>query len=239
MVQSSPRVLLTSQRNHIFETVQNRGISPSEFTFEETVSKLRRQASLTHRPTGYYFTINLGPPFQSEFDDRPNFAVSFSPGDNFISEAESCNHWPEVIGCIDHWIFYILRETQAPDLWDGLGTSNQLLQDTAEQSSDNLPFTPAELPHVRNCLEEIKAYVIKTKELTEAQRKIVDARFDHMEEAATRMGRKDWLSLVVGNLMGIAFSIALNGNGTHDLFGFAALTLKRILGTMLYLAGPH
>ena len=63
--------------------------------------------------------------------------------------------------------------------------------------------------------------------------------FDHMGEAATRMGRKDWLSLVIGNLLGMAFTLALNGDSTRDLFGFAALVIKRVLGTMLYLASPH
>jgi len=133
----------------------------------------------------------------------------------------------------------VRRETELPDLWDGLEGENQLLQDATNQPSDNLPFTQAELPQVRSALEEIKTYVIKTKELTETQRRIVDARFDHMEEVATRMGRKDWLSIVIANLLGVAFSLSLNGDSTRDLFGFAALVMKRILGTMLYLASPH
>jgi hypothetical protein len=147
--------------------------------------------------------------------------------------------WSAVIQNLDLWLSYLLRETEVSDLWDGLEGGNQLLKEATEQSSDNLPFTKTELPQVRECLKEIKAYVVKTKELTETQRRIVDARFDHMEESATRMGRKDWLSLVIGNLLGIAFSLALNGDSTRDLFGFAALVIKRILGTMLYLASPH
>ena len=81
--------------------------------------------------------------------------------------------------------------------------------------------------------------MIKTKDLTETQRKIIDARFDHMEEAATRLGRKDWLEMVIGNPMGVAFGIALSGDSTRDIFGFAALALKKVLGTMLYLSAPH
>jgi hypothetical protein len=131
------------------------------------------------------------------------------------------------------------RETEIPDLWDGLEGDNPFLQDATNQPSDNLPFTKAELPQVRSALEEIKTYVIKTMELTETQKKIVDARFDHMEEAATRMGRKDWLSLMIGNLLGIAFTLTFKGDSTRDLFSFAALVIKRILGTMLYLASPH
>jgi hypothetical protein len=145
----------------------------------------------------------------------------------------------EVIAWFDLWLVHIRRETEIPDLWDGLEGDNQLLQDATGQSSENLHFTQAELTQVRGALEEIKSSVLQTKELTDTQRRIVDARFNHMEEAATRMGRKDWLTIVIGNLLGIAFSLALNGDSTRDLFGFAALVIKRVLGAMLYLAGPH
>lgn len=82
-------------------------------------------------------------------------------------------------------MIYLKRETETPDLWAAFSAENALLQNGgATEPSDNLPFTPAELPQVQKCLEEIKTYVIKTKDLTETQRKIIDARVDHMEEAA-------------------------------------------------------
>lgn len=223
------RVLLTSQRNQIFTTIQNRGFTPSGFELLEDASN--NFAEITHKTTGYYFRITVKTRFP--------FACAFSPGRDLMEDTISHTKWSEVIHWFNLWLVHILRETQVPDLWDGLEGDNQLLQGFAEQSSDNLPFTQAELSNVRSALEEIKTYVIKTKELTETQKKIVEARFDDMEEAASRMGRKDWLNLVIGNLLGIAFSLALNGDSTRDLFGFAALVIKRVLGAMLYLAGPH
>jgi len=46
--------------------------------------------------------------------------------------------------------------------------------------------------------------------------------------------------LVIGNLPGIALSLALNGDSTRDLFGFAALVIKRVLGIVLLMlsSGP-
>ena len=141
---------------------------------------------------------------------------------------------------LEFWISNILRETEVPDLWDGLDRDNQLLQDaTDEQPSDNLPFTQAELPKVRECLENIKAYVLKTHELSEAQIKIVDARFEYMEEAATRLGRKDWINIVISGLLGLATTLTFSGDSTRDLFQFVGQAVRQLLGTMLYLAGPH
>lgn len=225
--------LLTSQRNEIFTTLQNRDLNPTDFSLEETDVDKDTMVSLVQKATNYFFRIRIRPAFGIQF------IAIYSPGSEFSSVTEKCDTWPEVVMNLEFWISNILRETETPDLWDGLGGDNQLLQDATEQPVDNPPFTQAELPQVRECLKEIKAYVINTKELTETQRKIIDARFNYMEEASTRMGRKDWLSVVIGNLLGIAFSLALTGDSTRDLFGFAALIIKRILGTMLYLANPH
>jgi hypothetical protein len=37
----------------------------------------------------------------------------------------------------------------------------------------------------------------------------------------------------------VASGLALTGESTRDIFGFAALALKKVLGTVLYLSGPH
>jgi hypothetical protein len=60
-----------------------------------------------------------------------------------------------------------------------------------------------------------------------------------MEEAATRMGRKDWTSLVIGNLVSIVITLAFSGDSTRDLFRFAGEVVRKILGAMLFISGPH
>lgn len=230
--------LLTSQRNDFFKIIQDLGFVPSDFEWTEVEARHSRYSHvprLRHIPTGFWFSIGR----EEINSNETGFIVTYSPGIETERHNESPGSWSNVVGEVAFWLNNVRRETEIPDLWDGLDGSNQFLQDATNQPSDNLPFTQAELPQVRSALEEIKTYVIKIKELTETQRKIVDARFDHMGEAATRMGRKDWLSLVIGNLLGMAFTLALNGDSTRDLFGFAALVIKRVLGTMLYLASPH
>lgn len=224
--------LLPSQRNGIFKLIQDRGFHPGEFEWQEFRCLAGgTMPQLLHVPTGFWFRINR--------HANLGFLVTYAPANETYEAKGNPGDWPGVLRYASEWLAYLKRETETPDLWDALTGENELLQGSTGGSSDNLPFEQSELPHVRKCLEELKAYVIKTKDLTESQRKIVDARFDHMEEAATRMGRKDWVAMVIGSLMGVAFSLALNGDGTRDLFGFAALVIKRALGTMLYLTGPH
>jgi hypothetical protein len=226
-------VLLKSQRNQIFTTLQDRGFVPTGFELQDFPIDNRKAVRLVQKKTKYSLVIVF----------RPGHAIPFltliSPGEELSHETQECYDWSHVIENLEYWLSNILRETEAPDLWSGLEGGSQLLQDATNQPSDNLPFAQAELPEVRRALEEIKTHVIKTYELTETQRKVVDERFDHMEEAARRMGRKDWLGIVISNLLGVAYSLALNGDSTRDLFGLAALVIRKALGTMLYFAAPH
>ena len=242
MAELNSRILLTSQRNHVFSTIQNRGISPTDFEFKEIKSDDIETCSLVHLQTGYFFDIDLpGHVSHETFDEdsRPAFQATFSPGSSFRTESHGCYAWSDVLQNLELWISYMIRETETPDLWAGLEADNQLIKIATEQPSDNLPFTQVELPQVRKCLEDIKAYVVRTNEFSETQKKIIDARFKHMEEAATRMGRKDWTSLVIGNLVSIVITLAFSGDSTRDLFRFAGEVVRKILGAMLFISGPH
>jgi hypothetical protein len=228
-----PVSLLTSQRNYVFTAIQDSGLDPTDFDITESLSETgRKTVNLTQKTTGFYFQIQLRPV------PAVSFRVSHSPGAEFLTELSNCSSWTEVTVRLGHWLSYVLRETAVPDLWDKVMKEGQLIQDATEQK-DNAPFSQAELPKVRSALEEIKVYVTAIKDFSEEQRRIINARFDYMEEAASRMGRKDWINIVISNLLGIAFTLAFNGDSTRDLFRFAGEVFRRTLGTILYLVAPH
>lgn len=228
--------LLPSQKNALFKLAQDHGIPPGDFQYE--AHQYLNESSFLSVPrllhvSGFWFRVDR--------DDTRGFVATYSPSNETYQPAERQGiSWVGVLSSAKEWMVLLKREIAAPDLWAALSDENALFQNgDAKETSDNLPFTPAELPEVRRCLEEIKAYVMEVTTLTEAQARIVAARFDHMEEAASRMGRKDWVTLIVGSLVGVASSLALTGDSTRDIFGFAALALKKFLGTVLYLSNPH
>lgn len=226
--------LLLSQRNDLFRLIQDQKLSPADFELRSVHSDESDNfvPVVTHTATQFHFSIELNTHYNR---DRSRFLVHFSPGEEMHLQSEYAEDWHMVTSAFSCWLVYVKRETELPDLWNGLQDS-QLLQ---EQPSDNLAFSPEERMKVREALNDLKAHVLTTYEMTAAQRKIIEFRFDDMEEAASRMGRKDWFNLVIGNLMGVASTLVLSGDDTKDLFGFAALVLKKILGTVLYLTGPH
>ncbi len=226
------RFLLKGQKNQLFTTIQDKGMSPADFAFEieETILK-DEKITITHKTTGYYFAVVI--------NSAVNYRTTFSPGKTAVISHGKHTSWVGVVQNVELWVEYLKREIETVDLWEALVYDNQLVQEATQQPSENLPFSESELPDVWKALDEIKSYVVKTHELSEDQKKIVDARFSYIEEAAKRMGRKDWVNIVISNLLSIVITLSLSGESTRDLFQFAGQVVRQLLGTLVYLSGPH
>lgn len=228
--------LLTSQKNDLFRLIQDLKFSPSEFSWGEVASSdFRTSPALHHVPTGFNFIIHEG---ENSYGER-GFSISYSPGEEHATEYHDAGKWTTVVRTFAEWLANVRRETEVPDLWEGLTREHQIIQDADEQPSDNLPFTDEELPRVQKALADIKTYILKTHKLSETQTKRIEARFDYLEKKADSFGRKDWLNIVIGVLLTIGLDHLRNGDSTRDLFLFAGEVFRQCLGTVLYLAGPH
>jgi hypothetical protein len=228
--------LLTSQKNDLFRLIQNHKFSPSEFSWGEvTSSDFRTSPALLYGSTDFQFIID---DMTHSYGER-GFSVRCTPGQEYTSDYCELGSWVGVVKSFAEWLANVRRETEVPDLWEGLTNERQIIQDADEQPSNNLPFTDEELSRVQKALDDVKTYILKTHELSETQTKRIEARFDYLEEKAASFGRKDWLNLVIGVLLTIGLEQLRNGDSTRDLFLFAGEVFRKCLGTVLYLAGPH
>ncbi len=221
------QVLLKSQKNSLFTGIQGVELSPSDFDFIE--SSDAEVAELRHSSTDYYFNISLSP--------KGDYCVVFSPGRNTLKERRPDLNWNAVEVHFKAWLDQLVCEIEAPDLWSTVSGDAQLIKLAADQ--DNKLFTPEEQLQVKKALNEIKAYLIASQQLSEAQTKMIDARFNYMEEAANRLGRRDYIGIVVTTLLTVAYDQGFSGDVARDVIKFAGQIFKQFLGTMLYLAGPH
>lgn len=149
---------------------------------------------------------------------------------------------PSVIyprGAEKTWLNCPKREITSPDLWASLSQEKELIAAASGDKVVNESFTKDQLPQVLGCLGEIKRHLITSQRLTEEHQRIVEARFDYLDEAATRLGRKDWLNALLGVLLSTAVTLGIGGDGARDLFSFAANTLRNLLGQVLFLSYPH
>lgn len=231
-------VLLTTQRNQLFTALQSKGFQPEEFIFYEEDNS----AHLSHRSTQYGCRISVGSFTVTgsmgalETYTLPYRLVS-SPGRELLQEERYFGSWIKVINGFNDWLTCLTGELQIPDLWATISGDTQLIKLAADQ--DNRPFTPDDQLQFKKALDEIKAYLIKSHNLTGARLETVEGRLSYLEEAVTRMGRKDVIHIAIGALANIATGLLLDADGTRELFRFAGQIFKQLLGNVYYLVGPH
>ena len=105
----------------------------------------------------------------------------------------------------------------------------------AEEDASNAPFTLEEREQIANQLSEIKEFLFTTQEFNESHKSFITARLNYLKESSERMGRKDWLTNVVGGLLSIAMGAGLTSDTARELFRFAANALSNFVGGLPHL----
>lgn len=229
--------LLTSQRNDIFKCVQDEEFDPSAFVWGTSESWMDN--SPAYVPT-LYFT---GTDYFFEFEKHlGNFTPRYSPGLQSEVDSFRVQQWKDVVSHVRRWLGFIRREAELPDLWDSLMTERPLVNSVgnySEETDSNTPFTITERGRVAQGLEEIKAYLKSAKTFTLEQQKLIDHKFEYLVEASSRMGRKDWLALLLGTLLSTAVTVGLDGTSTRDWIGFASNIVRQFAGYLLLPPTPY
>jgi len=224
--------LLATQKNDVLEVIREAGLDPSAFTWQESRSRFRRvpvAATLVHRPTGYYF----------KFDYNGDYVIAWSPGAFSIEHEVVCYGWGEdVLSNVKEWLENIEQEKSVEDLWQAFSGETKLIETPSESGSDNSLFTPTEKKQVRQYLKKIKRHLTSGQKLTKEREKFIEARLAYLEEAATRVGRKDWLILLIGTLFQTAITIGLAPESARTLFRFASQLARQLLGSILSFPVP-
>lgn len=219
------RHLLKSQANQVLEELRYGGWNPSEFKWEDTVSPnfglKHRVSQLTHHPSGYYFI----------FDNPGGFHSKWSPAMEQRVQGTKSGSWNQQVMHFRQWLGYLRREVESPDLWAEIAKESELLEATAADDS-NTPFNEGEKAYILSGIEEIKEFLLTAHKLDP---ELVEARLNYLAEATNRVGRKDWINLLISVLVGIVMQAALPSETTRELFRFVGTVLRQILKQQLLL----
>ena len=222
--------LAKHQKDEVFRAIQAHGLQPSEFSWEEQDSHYEKAiviSVIVYKPTGHYF----------RFDRSPTGIPtgSYSPGQAFTIEEYSPGLYTKAfpIDSVTTWLKCLKREVESPDFWQTISQEKDLIAASSGENLTNTPFSVNEKTQVTKCLYEIKRYLITTQQLSKEQQNKVEPRFNYLEEAITRLGRIEWLNILIAQLIAIAIELGLRGDSTHDLLTFAAQIVRQLLGTLL------
>lgn len=199
-------MLTKRERNLIFEIVVENGLEvgscelldPSHYL---VLRSHTHQATIQHEATSSHFTF-----WRS---DQGQGYVSQSDVGGADWSARPATSWDELMGYIADWAREVAYETETPDLWLEMQQMQEVMAAAQSADASNAPFTPDEQDEIAYTLDEIRHFVLESFDLTAEQFDAVDQRLDDVEEASTRLGRKDWATILIGAMVSTGMTDAV------------------------------
>ena len=127
------------------------------------------------------------------------------------------------LGELKKFILAIEEHSATPDLWSGVHSQEALVQRLNSASLGNLDFSVDEQKYIAVQLRELAAFIQATNAVEKSQLEEIKSRFKYLEEASTRIGRKDWLNILFATLVAIVVSVVLPPEMFDSLYN---LTLR-------------
>ena len=225
-------LLLKTQKNEIFEILQEEGLEPADFNWseEESIHSADLIVSrLTYRDTDFYYQFDF-------FGKDRYHTCEYSPGgEKKVQTAEPVD-WHTQLRIAKIWASCLKKEIDAPDLWQelekyqatfslALPTKFKLL---------NEPIPAYEVEQIVKALDALKQEIKEQFKLTKEESEFVTRKLDYLADAAKRQGRLDWVHTCIGVLITIAMGLSMAPTEASKLW----LLVKELLGKFMHLIGP-
>ncbi len=215
--------LLKSQANDVLERIQNAEFDPVEFEWEEYQSNYSGNTSavLVHKSSKSYFTF--------DHVERDGHMCEYSPASDSPTAKDSPGSWRSQLLNVSNWLGYVRREVDSPDLWSALEDRTLLDRSFSSEDLENTPFSEDERLEVVNKVGELGRYIQETHQLDEAGIQQLNSRIEYLIGATDRLGRKDWVMLLLSTVLGIVTSLPFDAVSARDVFTVASNLFRFLL----------
>lgn len=219
-------LVLVSQKAKIFELISDLQLNPRDFEWVEVESIYTRAtivSQLIHRPSNFYYIFDFKP--------TGDYWAEYSPGKERTIEQILLGSWANQISRTKLWLTYLKREVETFDPWAAIKQETEIINATSADNSNAL-FTKNEKDYILSGINEIKQYLLVAHNLDP---ELVESRLNYLAEASNRVGRKDWINLLLSVLVGIVIAAYLPPETTREIFRFVGTILQNILRQPLLL----
>jgi hypothetical protein len=205
--------LLVSQKNDLLESLRAAEVDPADFTWEWGQSWYsKRQAPVLRQVGGgFHFLVDFG---------SSGAGLEYCPSDDRPLEQLSVEDWVMARLHAVKWARCVARELNTVDLWAELGSERELAR-AGENEANNEPFEREEVDRVAAVLAELRELLTATYQLTAEQTEMLDRRFGYLERASRRVGRVDWVNLLMSAFVQLVMQGVLTSDAARDALAAA------------------
>jgi hypothetical protein len=190
-------------RNDIHAGVVAGGLDPRACTFEYDDDWAR----VTHRPSASYLELkgNI-----ARFEATPvigdRIPLPLAPFSWIVLEAK-----------VRDWATEVKLDADTPDRWAEIQREGEILTGARYIDVENTPFTLDEQAQIAEQLEQIKRSAQATYGLSDERMLELSAKLDEIKDASGRMGRKDWVLLFGGAMLGLILTDLLPPSAAQNI----------------------
>lgn len=215
--------LLNSQKNLLFDIIQNFELSPSQFEFQEVKSQLTTNeicTDLAYLNSSFYFS------FESYSGQQPYYCI-YSPGENVFKTELYTRNWESSVMEFQNWVSALEREITTVNKWDRLKLEMDNLKFSFTEN-DNNKFNVSEFTELSNKMKALKSGIISLNLPTE-QFIVLNDKLDHLIAMGIEMNKYDWKNLFVGTIISIIIQLSISPENAKNLFSL----IKNIFNSYL------
>ncbi|MDP1990660.1 MAG: hypothetical protein Q8K00_06505 [Syntrophales bacterium] len=99
----------------------------------------------------------------------------------------------------------------------------------------NTPFEPDEVERILGSITSIQEAVTQRSDITPEQQDYINRKLDEVIDAATRVGRKDWINLAIGTLTNVVVNVGLGSVPARFIFQAMGDALSWLVGQTIRL----
>jgi len=196
--------LLTSQKNELFQIIQEMGLYPTDFQWTKVASRYtpeRSAQALVFRDTRFRFEMDRT---LADCD-----IIRCSPGKTQHTDVDGVGSWTEHARGFRQWLQRLRRETEALDLWEQLSQSQLGPGVSADPEGGNGAFTVAEAKQITAGVEAMREYLATECAEEDGAQEAINEKLDYLVGAANRQGRMDWVHTCLGALTSLGITLTL------------------------------
>tara|TARA_R110000744_G_scaffold74008_1_gene148010 strand:+ start:256 stop:921 length:666 start_codon:yes stop_codon:yes gene_type:complete len=205
--------LLTSQKNTLFDIIEESGLSPAQFDFSEMQSKttpsFRVATYLNYKKSDFYFIFDSAPK-----NSASHYSI-FCPGADSYKEIRNPGSWSLQLDYFQKWLFYLLREVKTENKWERLQKEIDGVNISVENNQDK--FSAKEYEELKQKMTTLKEGISKY-DLMPNQILLLNEKIDFLVDSAREMNKFDWKSLFIGTIISIIIQLNITPDNAKLLW---------------------